>query len=132
MQITDLHTHTTFSDGDGRVEQVMAAAERKGYRLGISDHVFCSEMTDFDTIDIYFDTLRHYPVLVGVEANIGDFTQWPARMEAKLDYVIASVHSLMYRGNPLILSQYFGARAGLAIIACRMRKLTVSCCWRRR
>ncbi len=113
MKICDLHTHTTFSDGDASVEQLLAIAGRQGYQLGISDHIFCpSYNDDFDQIEHYFDALQDYPVFIGVEGNIGDLIQWPERLVPKFDYVIASVHAVQYKGEKLFLSQYFGRRAG--------------------
>lgn len=113
MTIYDLHTHTTFSDGDAHPEQLLEIAAGRGYRLGISDHIFCPPFNDdFTKIEHYCDALHDYPVLIGAEANIGDLIQWPDRFASKFEYVIASVHAVQYRGEKLSLSQYFGRRAG--------------------
>ena len=113
MPIYDLHTHSTFSDGDASPEQLLALYAARGYQLGIADHVFCPGLNEsFAQIETYFDALQDYPLLIGVEANIGAPIQWPERLLTKFDYVIASVHAVQYKGEQLWLSPYFGQRAG--------------------
>lgn len=112
MKILDLHTHTQFSDGEATVEDILDVASSKGYEVGISDHVFCDKMITFNQIETYFEELKKYNVYRGVEANIGDYIEWPDRLLNKLDYVISSVHSFSYKGKRIVLSEYFGQRCG--------------------
>lgn len=113
MNIVDLHTHTTFSDGDATMEQLLEAANRKGYKIGVSDHAFCKMMTTQQSIDNYLEQLKKYDVYKGVEGNIGDYTKWSDRILSKLDYVIASVHTFYNDPNErLWLANYFGYRCG--------------------
>ncbi|GKX28557.1 PHP domain-containing protein [Vallitalea longa] len=113
MDIVDLHTHTIFSDGDTSVDEILEVAKGLGYKIGISDHVFCSKMTTMKAIEEYLDRLTEYNVYKGIEANIGDYTKWSDRVLGKLDYVISSIHT--YNDNideRTWLSAYFGYRAG--------------------
>lgn len=114
MDIIDLHTHTQFSDGDGTVEDIIRGGQEKGYKVGISDHVFCTKMTNMTIIENYLDALSSYDVYRGVEANMKDIIHWPDRLLHKLDYVISSVHTFIDpRSKERIwLSPYFGYRAG--------------------
>ncbi|WP_113672655.1 PHP domain-containing protein [Vallitalea guaymasensis] len=113
MDVIDLHTHTLFSDGDATVEEILEVADGLGYKIGISDHVFCSKMTTESAIEEYLDKLEQYNVYKGVEANIGDYTKWSDRILGKLDYVISSVHTYNDTINQRTwLAEYFGYRAG--------------------
>ena len=112
MQIYNLHTHTTFSDGSAPIEYVIQKAEEKGYKLGISDHIFCGGINTLNDVERYLDILGRYEVLTGAEANIGEDFRLPDRLAYKLDYCIASVHYYFNeRGEKEWLSSYFGSRA---------------------
>lgn len=114
MEIMDLHTHSQFSDGHAKVEELLQVAKSKGYSLGISDHVFCDKMTNMDIINNYLEELKKYDVYRGVEANMKDNILWPDHIANKLDYVISSVHSFIHPKTKerIWLSYYFGHRAG--------------------
>lgn len=113
MLIYDLHTHSTFSDGDATVEYLANKASEKGYALGVSDHIYCGTLDTEEQMKIYFDTLDRYDVFKGVEANIGTDFALPDSLMSRLDYCIASVHSVSDRDGKLLrLSKYFGWRCG--------------------
>lgn len=114
MKFYDLHTHTTFSDGDATVEYLLKTAKEKGYGLGFSDHIFAGGNDTIEKIENYLDTVKNTDAFVGVEANIGEEYHLPDRLENKLDYVIASIHSLEDRDERLIFSSYFCYRSGSA------------------
>jgi histidinol phosphatase-like PHP family hydrolase len=113
MKIYDLHTHSVFSDGDATLEYMVKKASEKGYVLGVSDHVYCGQIDTEEQMKRYLDTLEQFDIFKGVEANIGtDFTM-PDSIMARLDYCIASVHSVPNRDGSIIgLSNYFGWRCG--------------------
>lgn len=113
MKIYDLHSHSIFSDGDATLEYMAERAAEKGYILGVSDHIYCGHLDTEEQIKRYLDALDSFGLLKGVEANIGtDFTL-PDSIMSRLDYCIASVHSLHDReGNIISLSGYFGWRCG--------------------
>lgn len=96
MKISDLHNHTTFSDGRLSPGEVWAIANEKGYRVGISDH--CGEGTfqinndaDFGN---YLKELRKHPVLRAAELDLGTRLFISAQMLGECDYIIAGVHSI--------------------------------------
>lgn len=112
MQIYNLHTHTTLSDGSASIEYVIQKAKEKGYKLGISDHIFCGGINTLEAVERYLDTLGRYEVLRGAEANIGEDFRLPDRLAYKLDYCIASVHYYFNEHREKEwLSSYFGNRA---------------------
>lgn len=113
MKIYDLHTHSTFSDGDATVEFLVEKASEKGYVLGVSDHIYCGQLDTENEMKRYLDYLDQFDVLKGVEANIGaDFTL-PDSIMYRIDYCIASVHFVPDRDGSIVhLSQYFGWRCG--------------------
>lgn len=101
MSGSDLHTHTTFSDGADTMEQMVRAAAKQGLTaIGISDHSF----TDFDlSYCIREEQLTRYhaevrrlkaeyagriEVYAGLEYD--GFSQLPDR--ASYDYVIGDCH----------------------------------------
>lgn len=113
MKFYDLHTHTTWSDGEASVEQLYHIASSYGYGLGISDHLFCAGLYTTEKLSDYLDALSEYDVFRGCEANIGENYTLPDRLASKLDYVIASIHSAPdLQGGVIPLSKYFGERAG--------------------
>lgn len=113
IKIYDLHTHSVFSDGDATLEYLVSKAAEKGYCLGVSDHVYCGQLDTEEQMKRYLDELERFGILKGVEANIGtDFTM-PDSILSRLDYCIASVHSVPGRDGAVIsLSKYFGWRCG--------------------
>ena len=112
MTIRDLHTHTTLSDGTQTVERLCAIAAEKGYELGISDHILSHKILTLRQIETYLDTLEDYPVYKGAEASIGDPYCLPPSLDVRMDYVIASLHSLpSAEGGRLDLGPYFRKRA---------------------
>lgn len=113
MNIYDLHTHSKFSDGQATIEDLISAAHKKSYTLGVSDHLFCCGMDTVKNVETYIENLNHYNVLKGLEANIGEDYTLPEKLSSKIDYIIASVHSVPdIDGNPIILSKYFSHRSG--------------------
>jgi len=104
----DLHTHTEWSDGDNTIEEMLDAAEERGYDYYcISDHgegpgVFGDSGLSDDDIreqaEAIDDVRDDYDlaVLHGIETNIdvdGNFVDVGEDVLADLDVVIASPHS---------------------------------------
>lgn len=101
-----LHVHTTWSDGAGSVEDMVAEAEALGYRyVGISDHSQAAryanglspERLRAQREEVEAARAAHPDVLVlhGVECDImsDGSLDLPDDCLAALDFVIASVHS---------------------------------------
>jgi DNA polymerase (family 10) len=107
----DLHTHTDLTDGVASLEQMVTAAEARGYSYyAITDHapnLFMQRMTSEkmlaqrDQVRVLGERLRGGPgggtmtLLHGTELNIApDGTvDWPDEFLAGFDLCVASVHS---------------------------------------
>ncbi len=102
MIIGDLHNHTTFSDGENSIEDMIRSAISAGLKvIGISDHSF----TDFDPsycmkpndYEPYVDSIKvlkekyqdQIKVLAGIEYDYCSYI-----VPNGLDYIIGSVHYL--------------------------------------
>ncbi|HZW06064.1 MAG TPA: PHP domain-containing protein [Phycisphaerales bacterium] len=102
----DLHAHTTSSDGANTIEEMAAAARKRGYEyLAITDHSKSLRITDgldekrlarqMASIDRYNAGQSGFRVLKGSEVDVLedgtlDFADGVLR---RLDIVIASIHS---------------------------------------
>ena len=106
MKFSNLHTHTTYSDGKGTVrENIESAIKKNMLSLGFSDHAYtacdesyCMMLADYDKYCTEIRTLageykNKIPVFLGIEkdyfSNIED---------GMFDYVIASVHYITKNG----------------------------------
>jgi DNA polymerase (family 10) len=106
-----LHCHTNYSDGSTTIEQLAVACRDAGYHyVGITDHSQAAAyagglqsedlLRQADEIDEINSRLRGIRVLKGVEADIladgrVDFEEYAL---ARLDFVIASIHSRFNMG----------------------------------
>jgi DNA polymerase (family 10) len=96
----DLHTHTTWSDGKDSLEDMVAAAQARGYAYyAICDHSqrLRGELLyqQAEQIDALNELLAPFRILKGIEVNIKpDGTLDVAEEDlATRDWVVASVHS---------------------------------------
>ncbi len=102
----DLHCHTRASDGHHTIEEVVAAAERRGYAyVVISDHSESARVAGGLSADELADHVRKiracarkHPrirVLAGTECDVleGGSLDYPDEVLATLDLVVAAVHS---------------------------------------
>jgi DNA polymerase (family X) len=98
----DLHTHTDLTDGTASLEQMVAAARRRGYEYyAVTDHapdLIMQRMTD-EKMLAQRDQVRALgaglELLHGTELNIGPdgSVDWGAGFLAGFDICVASVHS---------------------------------------
>jgi histidinol phosphatase-like PHP family hydrolase len=100
--LINLHTHTTFSDGDFTPEQIVLAAETNHLtHIGISDHLMTTKCNSLyaGELENYIDVLRglqdEFPgieVLAGVEVDTNprhcDLAALPLDLLNELDYVL--------------------------------------------
>ncbi|MFP5248016.1 MAG: PHP domain-containing protein [Thermoanaerobaculia bacterium] len=100
------HVHTTFSDGRNSVQEMLSAAQQRGWEyVGISDHsptaFYAGGLTVERLKEQHAEIARHEKsvapmrVFRGTEADIlqdGTMDYGP-KVLSKLDFVIASVHS---------------------------------------
>ena len=108
--LTDSHVHTSFSDGEGTPDELVASARARGLdELGISDHLVPRRL-DLDGYGMSHDGIEDYlravreagrrapgglRVLAGVEVDFAPDTvaETDALLDAhEFDYVICSVH----------------------------------------
>ncbi|RKQ92600.1 DNA polymerase (family 10) [Solirubrobacter pauli] len=102
----DLHCHTTLSDGRNTLEEMVAAAQARGYEyLAITDHSashgFGNHVTPeqlearIDEIAALNERLDGITVLAGTESNIlpDGSLDYPDELLQRLDWVIGSVHT---------------------------------------
>ncbi len=102
----DLHMHTTWSDGKYSVEEMVEASRKRGYKYvaitdhskslgvagGLSDEDLERHSAEVRRVGERYSDIR---VLAGTEADIRpDGTlDYPDEQLAKLDFVVASIHS---------------------------------------
>jgi DNA polymerase (family X) len=100
----DLHTHTDLSDGVSKLEEMVAAAARRGYHyLAVTDHAKDMPMQRVTDGKMLFQRARlqaiagetRMKLLHGTELNIGPDgdVDWDADFLAGFDLCVASVHS---------------------------------------
>ena len=93
---TDLHLHSTFSDGHATVAQLVERAKGIGFVFGISDHYSSlMPMKDDAALGVYLDELEKYPVYRAVEVDLGEELPMSGENRARLDYLIGSVHNVV-------------------------------------
>ena len=100
------HVHTTFSDGRNTVQEMLSAARDRGWAyVGISDHskvaYYAGGLTEERLKEQHAEIARHEKgvapmrVFRGTEADIlpDGSMDYGAKVLAKFDFVVASVHS---------------------------------------
>lgn len=118
----DLHTHTIYSDGRNTLEEMAAAAIRRGYRyLAITDHSFglgvargltrekvCRQRQEIDRLN---QRLAPFRLIHGVELEIRANGQldFPDEILAQFDLVTASIHSGFQQSAEQITQRMVGA-----------------------
>jgi len=94
--IADLHTHTVFSDGRLKPEEVLRIAEGKGYRLGLADH--CGpgnfQLDSKDRFEEYLSAIQDLPVYWAVELDLGREIPVPREDLKRCHYLIGGIHSV--------------------------------------
>lgn len=113
MNIYDLHCHTTFSDGDCKIEYIIEKAKELGYSTGVSDHLFCDGNNTVEDIRRYLDHMTTLGIPVGGEANIGEDLRLSDKDVSRFDYLIASVHAVFPEDGKVALNDWFGVRHGI-------------------
>jgi DNA polymerase (family 10) len=117
-----LHCHTNYSDGSNSVEQLAVACRAAGYQyIGITDHsqaaAYAGGLTaddllrQADEIDAVNSRLEGIRVLKGVEADIlaDGRVDFEEQVLARLDFVIASIHSRFNMGPPEMTARLLAA-----------------------
>ncbi len=93
---TDLHLHSRFSDGRATVETMVATARRIGFEIAISDHYSTHfGMVGDEVLSRYLDALEQQPVYRAVELDLGHEQPISSENRARLDYCVASMHTVV-------------------------------------
>ena len=94
----DLHVHTTMSDGDLELHEVVALAAQSGVKVGIADHVSArtpaAMVSSAESLDDYLHALSEADVFRSAELCWCDpFSTAAARdLAGRVDYLIGSNH----------------------------------------
>ena len=93
---TDLHLHSTFSDGRADVPTMVATAARIGFQIAISDHYSVPYGMQGDAaLARYLDALEQQPIYRAVELDLGNEQPISPDNHARLDYYVGSIHSIV-------------------------------------
>jgi DNA polymerase (family 10) len=117
-----LHCHTRYSDGSSTVEELALACQAAGYEyLGVTDHsqaaAYAGGLTADDLarqaeeIDDVNSRLQGFRVLKGIEADIlqDGRVDYDQQVLARLDFVIASIHSRFNLGEKEMTARMLAA-----------------------
>jgi DNA polymerase (family 10) len=117
-----LHCHTTYSDGSCSIEELALACRAAGYQyVGITDHSQAASyagglnaddlLRQADEIDEINRRLEGIRVLKGVEADIlaDGRVDFEEPVLARLDFVIASIHSRFNMSEPEMTARMLAA-----------------------
>jgi DNA polymerase (family 10) len=120
----DLHVHSTWSDGLATIEEMAAAARKRGYKyLAITDHSKRATIANglsadqllkqWKEIDRLNEKLRGFTILKGVEVDILEAggLDLPDDVLAQADWVVASIHFGQNQSRERITSRVVGALA---------------------
>lgn len=94
----DLHVHTTMSDGEVPLEEVVRLAGERGVGIGIADHVSTRNPGRFvatrEQLDRYLEAVEAQPVFVAAEFCWCDpfAADLPPEIMRRFDYRIGSNH----------------------------------------
>jgi len=96
---TDLHAHTTMSDGALSPEELVATAAARGVRPSIADHLsrdVASAVKSVDGVRSYLDELSRHPVLRGGEFCWHDslWRELPRDVVARFTHRVGSLHAV--------------------------------------
>jgi len=93
---TDLHLHSTFSDGRATVPQLVERANNIGFVFAVSDHYSLPQkMHDDVSLSKYLDELDKYPVYRAIEVDLGHMVPLSDENIARLDYRVGSMHNVV-------------------------------------
>lgn len=120
----DLHSHSTYSDGEGSIEEMARGAISRGYRyLCVTDHsrgLAVAHGLDEERlrrqreeIDRVNADLAPFRVLQGLEVEVraDGALDLPDDVLARLDILVASVHSGLRRGRESVTARALAAIA---------------------
>jgi histidinol phosphatase-like PHP family hydrolase len=96
---TDLHAHTTMSDGSLSPEELVVTAAARGVRPSVADHLsrdVSSAVKTVDGVRSYLDELDQHEVLRGGEFCWHDslWRELPPQLVARFTHRVGSLHAI--------------------------------------
>ncbi|HSP70583.1 MAG TPA: DNA polymerase/3'-5' exonuclease PolX [Bryobacteraceae bacterium] len=122
----DLHTHSTYSDGKSTIEEMVDHAAELGYEyIALTDHSPSQRVAhglDLDRLEQKIDEIEHLRktrkdraphILIGTEVDIlaDGKLDYPDKILARLDIVVASIHSLFHQSKDETTNRLLAALA---------------------
>jgi histidinol phosphatase-like PHP family hydrolase len=103
----DCHAHTTFSDGQLSVEELVECARRRKVSPSVSDHISSymqSALTTVDEVLVYLDELERYDVLPSGEFCWHDslWREIPADLISRFSHRVGSLHGIWLPNGELV------------------------------
>jgi DNA polymerase (family X) len=122
----DLHAHTTYSDGKSTIEEMIEHAAELGYEyIALTDHSPSQRVAhglDLDRLEHKIEEVeqlrkkrkdRAPHILIGTEVDIlaDGKLDYPDKVLARLDIVVASIHSLFHQSKDQVTHRLLNALA---------------------
>ena len=106
-RIVDCHAHSTFSDGELDVAEVVARAEARGVSPSVSDHIssyMANALRTVSAVRNYLDVLGDYETLRGGEFcwHDGLWRELPEELVARFTHRIGSLHGIVLSSGELV------------------------------
>jgi histidinol phosphatase-like PHP family hydrolase len=103
----DCHAHTTFSDGQLSVDELIECARNRCVVPSVSDHISSymeSALTTVDEVRAYLDALEHYDVLRSGEFCWHDalWREMPADLIPRFTHRVGSLHGIWLPNGELV------------------------------
>ncbi len=126
----DLHAHTTYSDGKATVEEMVEHAAELGYEyIGLSDHSPSQRIArglDAGRLEEKIEEIerlrkkrgnREPRILIGAEVDIlaDGKLDYPDEILARLDVVVAAIHSLFRQSKDVMTGRLLDALSNLHV-----------------
>jgi len=122
----DLHAHTTYSDGKSTVEEMVEHAAELGYEyIALTDHSPSQRVAhglDLDRLEQKIEEVEQFRrkrkdraphILIGTEVDIlaDGKLDYPDKVLARLNIVVASIHSLFHQSKDEVTHRLLNALA---------------------
>lgn len=115
----DCHAHTSFSDGELTVDELIEWVAARGARPSVSDHVasyMTSALHTVDEVRRYLDALEPYPVMRAGEFCWHDslWRELPDDIVRRFTHRLGSLHGIQLPGGELVYAFSSRFPAGLS------------------
>jgi histidinol phosphatase-like PHP family hydrolase len=119
-QPVDCHAHSTFSDGQLTIAEVVDRAAALGVRPSLSDHIsrdVARSLMSVEEVQVYLDTLDQYDVLRAGEFCWHDalWRELPESLVRRFTHRLGSLHAIQLPDGTLVHAFSRRAPEGLAV-----------------